>query len=75
MTHPLLIDHYTAHKRTLFLLSCTIFFSFVIPLSVLDAFFVVSVVPVNDVETQSANPKYTQMILNCAIFHLTQLFV
>ena len=27
-----------------------------------------------DVETQSANHKYTQMILNCAIFHFTQLF-
>ena len=34
------------------------FFSFVIVLSVLDAFFLVSEDPVDDVETQSANHKY-----------------
>ena len=34
------------------------FFSFVILLSVLDAFFLVSEDPVDDVETQSANHKY-----------------
>ena len=58
MTHRgLLINHYTAHKR-LFLLSCTYFISFVILLSVLRIFFLVSEVPVTDVETQSANHKY-----------------
>ena len=50
----LLIDCYTARKK-LFLLSCTICFSFVIVLSVLDAFFLVYEVPVDDLETQSAN--------------------
>ena len=54
ITHRLL---YCARK-TLFLLSCTIFFSFVILLSVLDAFFLVSEDLVEDVETQSANHKY-----------------
>ena len=41
-----------------FLLSCTDFFSFVILLSVLDTFFLITEVPVDDVETQSANHKY-----------------
>ena len=55
ITHRLL---YCAWK-TLFLLSCTIFFRLsVIVLSVLDAFFLVSEDPVDDVETQSANHKY-----------------
>ena len=54
ITHRLL---YCARK-TLFLLSCTICFSFVILLSVLDAFFLVSKVPVDDVETESPNHKY-----------------
>ena len=56
ITHRLL---YCARK-TLFLPSGTIFLiSFVITLSVLDAFFLVlSKDPVDDVETQSANHKY-----------------
>ena len=54
ITHRLLC----CAQRTLFLLSCTIFFSFVILLSVLDTFFLVSEVPIDDVETQSANHKY-----------------
>ena len=59
MTHRVLIDYYTAHERHFFLHgSCTILFSFVILLSVLDAFFVVSKVQVDNVETQSANHKY-----------------
>ena len=51
MTHRLLIDYYTAHERHF---SCFLvpFFSFVILLSVLDAFFLVSEDPVDDVETQ-----------------------
>ena len=57
MTHRLLIDYYAAHERHF---SCFLvpFFSFVILLYVLDAFFLVSEVPVDDVETQSANHKY-----------------
>ena len=57
MTHRLLIDYYTAHERHF---SCFLvpYFSFVIFLSVLDAFFLVSEDPVDDVETQSANHKY-----------------
>ena len=57
MTHRLIIDSYTAHERhfSSFLLP---FFSFVILLSVLDAFFFVSEVLVKDVQTQSANHKY-----------------
>ena len=51
ITHRLL---YCARK-TLFFVT---FFSFVILLSVLDAFFLVSEDPVDDVETQSANHKY-----------------
>ena len=54
MTHRLLIDYYIAHERHFFVT----FFSFVILLSVLDAFFLVSEDPVDDVETQSANHKY-----------------
>ena len=54
ITHQLL---YCARKK-LFLLSCTICFSFVILLSVLDAFFLVSELPVDDLETQSANHQY-----------------
>ena len=48
MTHWLLIN-YTAHK------SCTIFLSVVILLSVLDVFFLIAEVPVDDVKTWSAN--------------------
>ena len=57
MTHGLLIDFYTAHGRHFsgFLVPS---FSFVILLSVSDAFFLVSEVPVDDVETQSAHHKY-----------------
>ena len=55
-----LITHRLLHcaRKKLFLLSCTICFSFVILLSVLDAFFPVSEVPVDDLETQSANHQY-----------------
>ena len=55
MTHRLLIDYYTAHERHF---SCfhVPFFPFVILLFVLNAS--VSEVPVDDVETQSANHKY-----------------
>ena len=58
MTHRLLIIFYTTHERH-FLLSCTIFFSFVILLSVSDTFLLVTEDPVNDVKTQSANHKYS----------------
>ena len=53
----LVIDYYTAHEGQF---SCFLyhFFSFVIFLSVLDAFFLVSEDPVDDVETQRANHKY-----------------
>ena len=56
MTHRLLIDYYIAYERhfSSFLVP---FFSFVILLSVLDAYFLVSEDPVDDVETQSANHK------------------
>ena len=54
ITHRLL---YYARKA-LFLLSCTILYSSVILLSVLDAFFLVSEVPVDYVKMQSANHKY-----------------
>ena len=54
ITHRLL---YCARK-TLFLFFLYHFFSFVILLSVLDAFFLVSEDLVEDVETQSANHKY-----------------
>ena len=64
ITHRLLIDYYTAHDQDTFL---ALFISFIILLSVLDASFLVSEVPVDDVETQSANHKYNWMILNCAI--------
>ena len=57
MTHRLLIDYYTAHDT--FLAFLYHFFSFVILLSVLDAFFLVSEDPVDDVETQSADHKYS----------------
>ena len=62
MTHRLLIDYYTAHERHF---SCFLvpFFSFVILLSVLDAFFLVSEDPVDDVQTQCANHKYSFLIL------------
>ena len=62
MTHRLLIDYYTAHERHF---SCFLvpFFSFVILLSVLDAVFLVSDVPVDDVETQSANHKYRWFLI------------
>ena len=53
MTHRLLIVYYTTFLAFLYH-----FFSFVILLSVLDAFFLVSEDPVDDVETQSANHKY-----------------
>ena len=54
ITHRLL---YCARK-TLFVLSCTIFYSFVILLSVLHPVFLVSEVPVDDIDMQSANHKY-----------------
>ena len=54
ITHRLL---YCARK-TLFVLSCTIFYSFVILLSVLHAVFLVSEVSVDDIDMQSANHKY-----------------
>ena len=57
MTHRLLIDYYTAHERH-FSFFHVPFFPFVILLFVLNAFFLVSEVPVDDVETQSANHKY-----------------
>ena len=52
--------NYTAHERhSSCLLVPFFFFSFVIILSVLDAFFLVlSEDPVDDVETQSADHKY-----------------
>ena len=58
VTHRLLIDYYTAHERHF---SCFLvpYFSFLIFLSVLDAFFLVSEDPVDDVETQCANHKYS----------------
>ena len=57
MTHRVLIDSYTARERHF---SCfrVPFFPFVIVLSVLNAFFLVSEGPVDDVETQGANLKY-----------------
>ena len=57
MTHQLVIDYYFAHERHF---SCFLvpFFSFVILLSVLDAFSLASEDPVDDVELQSANHKY-----------------
>ena len=59
MTHRLLIDYYTEHGRHFSCFLVPFFFSFVIILSVLDAFFLVlSGDPVDDVETQSANYKY-----------------
>ena len=56
MIHRLVIDYYTAHERHF---SCFLvpFFSFVILLSVLDAFSLASEDPVDDVELQSANHK------------------
>ena len=70
MTHRLAIDYYNAQERHF---SCFLvpFFSFVILLFLLHAFFLLSEVPVDDVETQKANHKYLQMFLdlNCAIFH------
>ena len=46
MTHRLLIiEYYTVHQRHF---SCTILFSFVILFSVLDVFFLVSEVPVDN---------------------------
>ena len=49
MTHRLLIDYYAADERHF---SCFLvpFFSFVILLYVLDAFFLVSELPVDDVK-------------------------
>ena len=59
MTHRLVIDYYTEHERHFSCLLVPFLFSFVIILSVLDAFFLVlSEDPVDDVETQSANYKY-----------------
>ena len=59
MDDPLIAHRllYCARKK-LFLLSCTICFSFMILVSVLDAFFLVSEVPVDDLEMQSANHQY-----------------
>ena len=59
MTHRLLIDYYTAQERQFPCFLVPFFFSFVILLSVLDAFFLVSEDPVDDVETQCANHKYS----------------
>ena len=69
---PLIFAGLHNQSRLSTMLSCTIFVSFVILLSVLDRFFLVSEVPVDDVETQSANHKI-EMILNCArhVFHFT----
>ena len=58
MTHRSLIDYYTTHERHFscflvpFVFDCDSF------ISVLDAFFLVSEVTVDDVETQSANHKF-----------------
>ena len=52
MTHRLFIDYYTAHERHFSCFLVPFFFSFVILLSVLDAFFLVSEDAVNDVETR-----------------------
>ena len=57
MIHRLFIDYYTAHERHFSCFLVPFFFSFVILLSVLDAFFLVPEVPVDDVEMQSANYK------------------
>ena len=59
MTHWLLNDYYTAQERHFSCFLVPFFFSFVILLSVLEAFFLVSEDPVDDVETQSANHKYS----------------
>ena len=58
MTHRILIDYYTAYERRFSCFLVPFFFSFVILLSVLDAFSLVSEVPVDDVETESPNHKY-----------------
>ena len=58
VAYRLLIDYNTAHERHFSCFLVPFFFSFVILLSVLDAFFLVSEDPVDDVETQSANHKY-----------------
>ena len=61
MAYRLLIDYNTAHERHFSCFLVPFFFSFVILLSVLDAFFLASEGPedpVDDVETQSANHKY-----------------
>ena len=55
MTHRLLIDYYTAHERHI---SCFAmpFFSFMIRLSVLDVFFFITGVPVDEITpSQKAN--------------------
>ena len=50
MTYQLLIDYYTAHERHFSCFLVPFFFPFVILLSVLDAYFLVSELPVDDVE-------------------------
>ena len=52
------MDYYTAHERDFSCFLVSFFFSFVILLSVLDVFFLVSEVPVDDDDMQSANHKY-----------------
>ena len=51
------IKQYPAHQMEWAADPCPVFL-FVILLSLLDTFFLVSEVPVDDVETQSANHKY-----------------
>ena len=58
MTHRLLIGCYTAHENNFSCFLVPFFFSFVILWSVLDAFFLVSKVLVDDLEMQSANHQY-----------------
>ena len=63
MAYRLLIDDPLITYRLLYCARKTLFlyhfFSFMILLSVLDAFFLVSGDPVDDVERQSANHKYS----------------
>ena len=58
MTHRLLMDYYIVHERHFSCFLAPLFFSFVILLSVLDKFFLVSEVRVDDVKMQSSNHKY-----------------
>ena len=56
MTHRLLIDYYTAHKRHISCFLVPFFFSLVIFLSVLDVFFFITGVPVDEI-TRSQKVK------------------